>query len=252
MTGHLADLDALDKVVSDRGLAVLHDAAHAQGARWRGRRMGELGWPASFSFQNGKLMTAGEGGALLLPDQAQYESAFLRHSCGRPAGDRVYEHLTPGSNMRMNEFSAAVLRGQLSRVEEQLRVREARWDLLAKLLDALPGVVVQGRDPRCDLDPHYMAMFRVPGRGGAERNLLVDRLRDQGVPAFVAFPAVYRTEAFWKGPVPALTREELSERCPTAEAVASDCIWLHHRVLLASEEQIAAVVAAVDDVLRAG
>jgi len=65
MAGHMADMDELAKLAADAGVAIIQDAAHAHGATWRGQRVGELGSVAAFSFQNGKLMTAGEGGALL-------------------------------------------------------------------------------------------------------------------------------------------------------------------------------------------
>jgi len=248
MAGQICDMDALEQLSAETGVAILQDAAHAHGARWKGKRVGELGTIAAFSFQNGKLMTAGEGGALLLPDEGTHADAYLRHGCGRPPGDRVYVHRTQGSNFRMNEFSAAVLRAQLGRLDAQIAVREARWAWLEKLLAAVPGVEVQSRDARCDVDPHYMALLRIPARTGARRLAVVDELNQRGVPAFVGFPPVYRTEGFWTGPVPA-SAEELAERCPTAEAVGADCVWLHHRVLLADEAQLTNLAEVVGDVL---
>jgi 3-amino-5-hydroxybenzoate synthase len=255
MAGQVADLDAIDKIAASAGAVVLQDAAHAHGARWRGLRIGELGSPAIFSFQNGKLMTAGEGGMLLLDGDAQYEEAFLRHSCGRPAADRYYWHRTTGSNIRMGEFAASVLRAQLTRLEEQIDRREERWQVLRPLLAAIPGVQPQAADDRCDRNPHYMAMFRVPELTEVQRNQLVDVLVAAGVPAFVGFRAIYRTEGFWHSTVPELTENELAERCPTSEALTRDCIWLHHRVLLGSEPQMHALAGAVAGALaqvRAG
>ncbi|MEU5418552.1 aminotransferase class I/II-fold pyridoxal phosphate-dependent enzyme [Streptomyces sp. NPDC001407] len=232
MAGQFADMDALEKLSVATGVPVLQDAAHAHGAQWQGRRVGELGSIAAFSFQNGKLMTAGEGGALLLPDDESFHEAFLQHCCGRPPGDRVYRHLTQGSNYRMNEFSASVLRAQLKRLKDQLRIREERWAQLRTALAAIDGVVPQGRDERGDLHSHYMAMVRLPGISARRRLALVDALVERGVPAFVGFPPVYRTEGFARGPAPA-DAEELAKSCPVAEEIGSDCLWLHHRVLLA-------------------
>src|SRR5690625_6915931 len=110
-------------------------------------------------------MTGGDGGALLFPDRERYEDAYLRHSCGRPAADRHYEHRTQGSNQRMSEFIAAVLNGQLTRLDEHLPLRERGAEVLEKELAVVPGVVPTGRDERCDLHSHYMAMFRVIGIG---------------------------------------------------------------------------------------
>ncbi|MEU3860748.1 DegT/DnrJ/EryC1/StrS family aminotransferase [Streptomyces sp. NPDC028722] len=249
MAGQLADMDALEKLAADSGVPLIQDAAHAQGATWNGRRVGELGSVAAFSFQNGKLMTAGEGGAVLFPDAETAEQGFVRHSCGRPRGDRGYFHRTSGSNFRLNEFSAAVLRAQLGRLDEQIATREERRPLLSALLAEIPGVVPQRLDRRCDRNPHYMAMFRVPGITEERRARVVDTLIERGVPAFVAFRSVYRTDAFWEAGAPDLSVEDLARRCPHSEALTSDCLWLHHRTLLGTEEQMHEIAAVIADVL---
>jgi 3-amino-5-hydroxybenzoate synthase len=238
MAGQVADMDALAKLSADTGVPILQDAAHAQGAQWHGRRIGALGTVAIFSFQNGKLMTAGEGGAITFSDADLYKEAFLRHSCGRPADDRLYLHATAGSNFRMNEFSAAILRAQLSRLDAHTAIREERAELLSDLLLDIAGVEPQRRDRRCDRNPRYMMMFRIPGIAEERRNALVDALVELGLPAFVAFRAVYRTAGFWEIGAPSASVDDLARRCPVAEAITRDCIWLHHRLLLGTPEQM--------------
>ncbi|KOX02467.1 3-amino-5-hydroxybenzoate synthase [Streptomyces sp. NRRL B-3648] len=251
MAGLMADMDALGKLSADTGVPILQDAAHAQGARWQGKRVGELGSVAAFSFQNGKLMTAGEGGAVVFPDSDLYESAFLRHSCGRPRTDRHYLHQVSGTNMRLNEFSAAVLRAQLRRLPAQTALRDQRWELLSRLLGAVDGVVPQGGDVRADQNTHYMAMFRLPGIAEEDRNALVDRLVAAGLPAFAGFRAVYRTDAFWEVGAPDETLEQVAERCPNTEAISADCVWLHHRVLLADERNLELTAEIIADAVAA-
>ena len=134
LAGQVADMNAISEWAQRRGVAVVQDAAHAHGATWQGKRLGELGTVACYSFQNGKLMTAGEGGAITLADAADYDDAFARHSCGRPLGDRDYRHRTPSSNFRMTEFSGAVLRAQLTRLADQNARRGAQW-----LVDSYAG-----------------------------------------------------------------------------------------------------------------
>jgi 3-amino-5-hydroxybenzoate synthase len=226
MAGHFADMDALDKLSADTGVPIVQDAAHAHGAHWRGRRVGELGSVAAFSFQNGKLMTAGEGGAVTFPDNALYEEAFLRHSCGRPPTDRKYFHQTSGSNFRLNEFSASVLRAQLARLDGQVTLREERSRLLKSLLAEIPGLVPQGRDERADRVPHYM-------------------------PAFVVFRAIYRSDGFWETNAPKTTVEQLARDCPNTEALTADGIWLHHRTLLGTEQQMHDIAEILSDALAA-
>ncbi|UJW29885.1 DegT/DnrJ/EryC1/StrS family aminotransferase [Saccharothrix sp. AJ9571] len=249
MAGLVADMDALAKLSADSGVPLLQDAAHAHGALWRGKRVGELGSVAAFSFQNGKLMTAGEGGAVLFGDAELYETGFVRHSCGRPREDRGYFHRTSGSNFRMNEFSAAVLRAQLGRLEDQITVRAQRFPMLTGLLAQIDGVEPQAADDRCDRNPHYMAMFRLPGVTEHRRAEIVDELIARGLPAFVGFRAIYRTNAFWEAGAPDESAEEIARRCPNAEALTTDCVWLHHRMLLGSEEQMHTAASIVADVV---
>ncbi|MFF1606402.1 3-amino-5-hydroxybenzoate synthase [Amycolatopsis sp. NPDC058278] len=249
MAGLMADMDALAKISANTGVPLLQDAAHAHGARWQGKRVGELDSIATFSFQNGKLMTAGEGGAVVFPEgeTEKYETAFLRHSCGRPRDDRRYFHKIAGSNMRLNEFSASVLRAQLARLDEQIAVRDERWTLLSRLLGEIDGVVPQGGDVRADRNSHYMAMFRVPGLPEDRRNALVDRLVEAGLPAFAAFRAIYRTDAFWELGAPDESVDAIAKRCPNTDAISSDCVWLHHRVLLAGEPELHATAEIIAD-----
>jgi 3-amino-5-hydroxybenzoate synthase len=251
MAGFLADMDALGKLSADTGVPLLQDAAHAHAARWQGKRVGELGTVAALSFQNGKLMTAGEGGAVLFPDSETYEAAFLRHSCGRPRTDRRYLHQIAGSNLRMNEFSAAVLRAQLGRLEGQITTRQQRWAVLAPLLAQIDGIVAHRPDERTDFPSHYMAMFRVPGIGEENRNALVDRLVAAGIPAFAAFRAIYRTDAFWEMGAPDETVDQVAARCPNTEAISQDCIWLHHRTLLAEEQALHRTAEIIADAVAA-
>jgi 3-amino-5-hydroxybenzoate synthase len=249
MAGHIADMDALDKLAADSGVPIVQDAAHAHGAEWQGRRISELGSIACFSFQNGKLMTAGEGGAVTFPDAESFQEGFLRHSCGRPDKDRGYFHRTSGSNFRMNEFSAAVLRAQLGRLDGQIALRQQRASLLTSLFAEIEGVEPQGSDERCNRNPHYMMMFRVPGVTEQQRNELVDALIARGIPAFAAFRAIYRCPGFWETGAPDSSVDELAARCPNTEAIYADCIWLHHRTLLGSEEQMHQVADTLAEIL---
>ncbi|MFJ6987258.1 MULTISPECIES: DegT/DnrJ/EryC1/StrS family aminotransferase [unclassified Streptomyces] len=254
MAGHVADLDAIGAWADRHGVTVFQDAAHAHGAVRSGRRVGDFGTLAAFSFQNGKLMTAGEGGALLLPSADGFDDAFARHSCGRPLGDLDYEHRSPSSNYRMTEFAAAVLRVQLGRLTAQTERREARWTTLAAALREIPGVIPQGRDPECEVHPHYMAMAALDPEvhPDVDRDLVVRALVAEGIPAFVNYPPVYRTAAHAALLGKALPdAAELAERNPVSEHLGARGLWLHHRVLLGTDADCADVAEAVAKVLAA-
>lgn len=96
-----------------------------------------------------------------------------------------------------------------------------------------------------------MAMFRIPGISEQRRNELVDALVERGVPAFASFRAIYRCDGFWESAAPGETVDAIARRCPNTEAISRDCIWLHHRTLLGTEQQMHEVAAIVAEAVEA-
>ncbi len=77
MRGHIADMDAVMAVADACGLAVVEDCAHAMCASWKGRAIGSFGRVSAFSAQTYKHLNAGEGGFLVLDDDAMAAKAIL-------------------------------------------------------------------------------------------------------------------------------------------------------------------------------
>ena len=84
--GVICNMQALLEVCRERDLVLLEDAAHAHGAEYDGKRAGSFGVAGSFSFQNGKVLTAGEGGMLVTSDAHFAERARSIANCGRASG----------------------------------------------------------------------------------------------------------------------------------------------------------------------
>ncbi|HEX6471893.1 MAG TPA: DegT/DnrJ/EryC1/StrS family aminotransferase, partial [Streptosporangiaceae bacterium] len=260
--GHVADMDRIGAWAAGAGLPVIQDAAHAHGTRWRGRGIGALGSIATFSFMQTKVMTAGEGGALLLPDPATFAEAFARHCLGRAPDASPAIFRTASSNYRLGEFAAAVLRAQLARLPGQIRHRELRRRRLDELLAPIAGITPQARDPRCTVHSHYMTPLVLDPEpyGAVSRDGVVRALRAEGIPAYAMFPPIYRLPAFWDGPPPgadpddgrtAGTEEELAAACPVAERLAGRGIFLRHEVLLGDDRDIDDIACAIGKVLGA-
>src|SRR6185312_16748289 len=107
-------------IAADRNLSLIEDAAHAQGSEWNGRRAGSFGICGSFSFQNGKVLCAGEGGMLVTSDETLAQAARSVVNCGRTPGRSFYEHSRLGTNYRLGAFQAAVLLAQFERLPDQI------------------------------------------------------------------------------------------------------------------------------------
>ena len=258
MAGHVADMDAILDIARQHNLAVIEDAAHAHGAEWKGERVGALGLGSIFSFQAGKLMTAGEGGIIVSNDEAFIERCFLFSNCGRPRTDRTYQHSVLAGNCRMSELHAAVLRAQLTRLDEQIERREANAARLDRMLGDVSGLTPQQRhDSRVTRDPYYMYMFRYDETafGGLSRQDFVDALIAEGVPSYVAYPALHRTPVFrngafaprWRSDDPALP-DYNAVSCPVSEEIGDTVVWFHHSVLLGDEQDLREIVEAIEKI----
>ena len=145
--GHPADLDQIMNIAAKRNLVVLEDCAHAHGASWRGRNVGSIGSLGSFSFQQSKNMTAGEGGILVTNDPVLAEKTWSIANQGRDRSGAWYEHNSLGTNLRMTGFQAAILNVQLDRVPEQIELRQRNAVKLSSALQRsgafLPPVVAK-------------------------------------------------------------------------------------------------------------
>ena len=248
--GHLADMDALLALSTECGIPIIEDAAHAHGASSSRGFAGSFGLMGAFSFQNFKLMTAGEGGMFVTSDAEIYKDAVLFANCGRPIGDTRYEHKVLGSNYRMCEFQGAVLNAQLTRLAELGARREENAARLTDQLREIEGVKPQVRRPAMTRHARYMYVFTVDSRAfcGLDRQTIVDALVAEGVPAFRMYPPVQDTECFRDGWISQGLKPNRMPATPVSTRLAEDGIWIHHRALLADAalvDQIALAVAKV-------
>jgi 3-amino-5-hydroxybenzoate synthase len=256
MAGFVCDMERINALATRHSLTVIEDAAHAHGATRGHVKVGNFSPLSIFSFQNGKLMTAGEGGALCATDTQAAADSYALHSCGRPRGDTDYDHFTIGSNFRMSELQAAVLRVQLQRLPEQLKQRIKGAQRLTRLLREVPGV--EPLVPLSDRDTHslYMYLFRFNREqfGNRDAGAVSAALREAGLLAYRCFPSVSRTRMFAKASLErrGLTRvhgDVLPDYdklfMPNAEAAYNSVIWLHHSLLLAQPDVLEDAVSVL-------
>jgi len=253
LAGRPCDLDALGDLCERHGLAMIEDCAHAHGSRWRERGVGSFGAFGSFSFQMGKLITAGEGGALITDDEELRERAWSYANCGRIAGGHRYDHVNYGTNLRMTEWQGAVLQAQLRRLPEQNRIREERAGLLDAELTKIPGLRPQSGDPRISSRGRYGYVFHYdPAEfSGLPTGGLVAALRHEGILAGESYPSlntlrVFREARFGKRLPEGTPRPDYASlRLPNAEHAAARTVWLDHRMLLAEPDEVVDVVTAL-------
>jgi dTDP-4-amino-4,6-dideoxygalactose transaminase len=252
LAGRACDMDALANLCAARGLALIEDCAHSHGTRWRGRSTGTLGAAGAFSFQQSKLMTAGEGGMVTTDDAAIFDRAWSYANMGRIRGGAWYHHATYGTNMRMTEWQGAILRAQLGRLPSQHRIREERGDLLDAELMNLPGLRTQPGDPRMDTRARYAYGFHYDPAAfsGLSQEGFENALSREGMPLSFRYPSLNELELFREGrytpPGAGEPRRYPPGSLPHAEAAAEKTVWLDHRVLLGEPEDALDLVVAIN------
>ncbi|MEE3328967.1 MAG: DegT/DnrJ/EryC1/StrS family aminotransferase [Myxococcota bacterium] len=178
--GQMADWEALEQVAQASGVALVEDAAQAQGATRRHRHAGALGDVSGTSFYPGKNLGAwGDGGAVTTNSG---EVAARLRSLRNYGSEVKYEHPEVGFNSRLDSFQALVLQaklGKLSAWNELRREAARRYD---RLLEGVPALrlpsVLAGNEPVW----HIYAVM-VPSR-----DQVLARLNESGIGAMVHYP----------------------------------------------------------------
>lgn len=120
--GFPCNMDAIMKIAEKYNLLVLEDACQADGGSFNGKRLGTIGHAGALSFNFYKLISSGEGGALLTNNRQYFERALIYQDSSAIAyfGDQMQGFTTEvfcGNEYRSNELCAAVMNVQLSRME---------------------------------------------------------------------------------------------------------------------------------------
>ena len=252
--GHPADLDRLREIARRHSLFLVEDSSHAHGSEWRGQKVGALSDVGTFSFQQSKLMTAGEGGIVVTNSDTVERAARSVHDCGRMPGEWFYAHFIYGSNYRLSEWQGAVLRQQLARLPEQGRRRMANARALDRALSAVEGITPQALDPRCTHNGQYAYIFHYDAArfAGLPTQGFIKALNAEGVPNQASYPPLHEMAVFQSGEyrrrlLPEMRRDHafLQQAFPHTARGAWETVWLPQYVLLGDEEDMAEIAGAV-------
>ena len=151
--GFPSNMDALCALADRYGLKILEDACQADGGHYHGKRLGTIGSAGALSFNYFKIITAGEGGALLTNERSVFERALIYHDSSAVAffGEQLQDveaHLFCGNEYRTNEVSSAILRAQMRRLDGILadlrRNKKAVMDQLADVCTFIPSNDIEG------------------------------------------------------------------------------------------------------------
>jgi 8-amino-3,8-dideoxy-alpha-D-manno-octulosonate transaminase len=188
MRGAPCDMDALVEVARRHNLALLEDAAQADGGSYKGKRLGSIGDVGAFSFQFNKILTSGEGGMVITQDEDLYNRAVMVHDVVGGQRNKIpAEQIIPGLNFRLSELQGAVMLAQLQRLDGLLGQMRRNKALLKGAVEGIArqkGVAMRALHD-ADGDTAIALVFFAPSAGQADQ--LSRALNAEGAPAAVLY-----------------------------------------------------------------
>jgi dTDP-4-amino-4,6-dideoxygalactose transaminase len=255
---HLAmrftDMNALAALAQKHNLKIIEDCAHAHGGQFEGRGAGSMGDLGCFSFQESKLMTAGEGGIVLTNDLAHFEHLQSQVNCGRASMTDQFQQRVLGSNYRMTEWQAAILLGQLEMLPEFAQKRSRAVQRLTQALASIDGVRALPPQPAITRETNYCYVFQYRNPK-VSRDLFCAALEAEGIPCDGRFyEPVYKSDLFCASPdiSPQLKDVDYGAvSCPVSERAAyQEAVWLLQFLLIGEDHDVDDIASAIDKVLH--
>jgi len=138
--GNMPDWDGVQALCDERGILVVEDAAEALGSIYRGRRAGKFGVGSTFSFHRTKTITTGEGGMLLLDNEALYQRCKFLRDHGRAPGTYYNTEIT----FKYTPFNlqAALGYAQFQRIDELVGKKRWIWRGFCERLADIPDILL--------------------------------------------------------------------------------------------------------------
>ena len=132
--GHPSDLDELNEIAGQNSLSIIEDACQSLGSIYNKKQTGTFGLIGCFSMYASKVLTAGEGGAIVTNDDGLADTLKMVRNHGMVEG---YDTRILGLNYRLPELSAAIAKIQMKKLNTILNLRRQNSLLLSNLLETI-------------------------------------------------------------------------------------------------------------------
>ncbi len=260
--GFVCDMEKIMALAAKHKLVVIEDSAHAHGAVWKGKRVGSIGEIGTFSFQESKTMTAGEGGIITTKRPDLAEKCITLRSCGRHAGESWYVHYVLPLNYRLAEVLAAILLAQMDRLDSQLKKKAENAAYLKERFSVIEGINPVPGDGKTEVNGYYLYLLQYDSSrfSGVSRNTFIEALNAEGIPCHIGYPWPLNKNPMFKN----ITRETVGSNYtgedlrklesiknlsfPVTERICNETVVIPHQVLLSEKEDMDDIVAAISKI----
>jgi perosamine synthetase len=221
----------LEEMAEDHNLLLIEDAAESFGAKIGDRKVSTFGDSAVLSFCQNKIITTGEGGAVVTESREIYEKLKLIRSHGRLgtsdyfSSTEVMDYVAMGYNFRMSNITAALGISQLEKIDKLIEMRRKNARYLTKELEQVKGITV----PLPPENYHHVYQMYSVRVNPERRDELIMYLAKKGIMTKVYFSPVHLTHLY---------KNELKYACklPVTEEISRQVLTLPMYPSLTIEE----------------
>jgi UDP-4-amino-4,6-dideoxy-N-acetyl-beta-L-altrosamine transaminase len=245
-TGQPCEMDKIHEIAKEHNLLVIEDAAHALGADYKGKMVGNISDMTTFSFHPVKHITTGEGGMITTNSQELYEKLILFRSHGitrddklmtRDEGDWYYQQLELGFNYRITDIQCTLGISQMNKLDSFIKRRREIVERYNEAFSNIDEIVTPFQMEGCNNSWHlYIIQVK-------NRKEVFDKLRKVGIGVNVHYIPVY-TQPYYQN------NGYSNVHCTNAEKLYEGIISIPIYSTLSQSEQdyvIEQVIAAVSE-----
>lgn len=241
--GGTPELQLLERLAADHGLALIEDAAEAVGSRRDGRPAGNFGLASVFSFHGSKTLTTGEGGMVATDNVELFERMLILRDHGRPVGDSDFFNGDVAFKYKMSALQAALGLAQLERLPELVEKKRQVFGWYEQAFAGLDGLIMNA-EPAGSYNSYWMITMLLDSSLEIQASALRRYLHEQGIDTRPFFHPLSSLPAFAKSP----HAERSRKQDVVSYDLASRGLNLPSGLLL-QERDIARVADAVKSVL---
>ena len=219
--GQPCKIDEIKEIAEKHNLYLIEDAAHSLGAEYKGKKVGTFADLTTFSFHPVKLITTGEGGAVVTNNEKLAEKMRLlrNHGIDKTPAEResyLYDMKMLGRNYRITDFQCALGIRQLGKIERFIKRRQQIADAYNRELVKITGVSIPYVMPNVR---HAWHLYTILLDKGIDRDKFFVKMRECGIGVNVHYIPTYKFTYYKSHGI-------LSEGLPVTEEVFSRIISL--------------------------
>lgn len=257
--GSPVDLDKILAIGKKHNIPIIEDACQAHLAEWKGKKVGSYGLGGAFSFQSSKNLNCAEGGAISTNNDDFIQKCYSFHNQGQ--GDTSTSYSTGsgirGVNMRITEFQSGILLAQMTRLEQQAKIRSENASYLTKLMKDIPGVTPAKLYEGTTNSAYHLYMFRYDSSqfAGLSREKFIKALAAEGIPCSTGYGKMNISDyvtGLAQNPhylkvYGEKTMKEWLERslCPENDKLTEEALWFFQYMLLGTKDDMEQIANAI-------